>query len=44
MNIRKVAILLDTLYTDIMYSDETQENKEASLETIDRIKEELNIY
>ena len=42
MDIRKIQILLDTLIVDIQYSDDTQENKEASIETIERIKEELN--
>ena len=42
MNIRKIKILLDTLIVDIQYSEDTQENKTASIETIERIKEELN--
>lgn len=42
MDKRKIIILLDTLYTDIMFSDETQENKEASLDTIKDIREILN--
>lgn len=38
---RRITILLDLLYTDIMFSGETQENKEKSFETIENLREEL---
>ena len=42
MNIRRIKILLDKLCADIHFSDETDENKIASFETIEEIKKELN--
>ncbi len=42
MDKKRITTLLDTLEADIIFSDETQENKAASLDTIDIIREELN--
>jgi hypothetical protein len=42
MDITRINALLDILETDINFSDDIQENKEGSLHTIDRIREELN--
>jgi len=42
MNIKRIKILLDLLASDIYDSDETEDNKNASLETIEAIKQELN--
>jgi hypothetical protein len=42
MDIKKINILLDTLHADITFSDDTQENKIASFNTIDKIRNEIN--
>ena len=42
MNKRLILIVLDTLQADILESSETEENKNWSLGTINRIVKELN--